>query len=81
TSSLQDQQQVRRLEALMRLGMRNEAICELEEVDLADGKPEKLLVKALVMYSAGRWLDAVKAYDALPRSFRNTLPVGFERIL
>ena len=79
--SLPDQQKILRIEALMRLGMKNSAICELEELDVADGKPEKILVKALVMHASGRWLDAVKAYDSIPRSFRNSLPVGFERIL
>jgi soluble lytic murein transglycosylase len=79
--SLQDQQKVRRIEALMRIGLKNAAICELEELDVADGKAEKVLVKALVMHAAGHWLDAIKTYDAIPRSFRNSLPVGFERIL
>lgn len=72
---------VRRVEAMMRLGMKSEATCELEELDTSDGKPEKLLVRALMLHAAGEWLEAIKAYDALPRSFRNTLPAGFERIL
>ena len=76
-----DQQKIKRIESLMRIGMHHDAICEMEEVDIADGKPEKLIVKALVTYVSGRWLDAVKIYDALPRSFRNSLPAGFERIL
>lgn len=76
-----DRQKIRRVEALMRLGLSSEAVCEFEEVDLADGKPEKLLVKALMMHAAGHWLDAIKAYDALPRTFRSTLAQGFERIL
>ena len=79
--SLPDQQKVRRIEALMRIGLKAAAICELEELDVTDGKPEKVLVKALVMHAAGHWLDAIKTYDAIPRSFRNSLPVGFERIL
>jgi soluble lytic murein transglycosylase len=76
-----DRARVRRVEALMRIGLQNEAACELEELDIADAKPEKLLVKALMMHAAGHWLDAIKAYDALPRSYRNTLATGFERIL
>ncbi|MBM4252227.1 MAG: tetratricopeptide repeat protein [Deltaproteobacteria bacterium] len=76
-----DQQKIRRIEALMRIGLHHDAVCEMEEVDIADGKPEKLIVKALVTYAAGKWLDAVKIYDALPRSFRSSLPAGFERIL
>ena len=79
--SSEDQQKVRRVDALMRIGMHQDAICEMEEVDIADGKPEKLVIKALVMHASGRWLDAVKIYDVLPRSYRGSLPSGFERIL
>jgi soluble lytic murein transglycosylase len=76
-----DQQKIRRIEALMRIGLHHDAVCEMEEVDIADGKPEKLVVKALVTYASGKWLEAVKIYDALPRSFRSSLPAGFERVL
>ncbi len=79
--SPEDRVKVKRVEALMRLGLGSEAICELEEVDVSDGQPEKVLVKALMMHAAGHWLDAIKAYDSLPRTFRNSLAIGFERIL
>jgi hypothetical protein len=72
---------VKRVEALMQLGLKGEAICELEELDVDQAAPEKLLVKALFLHAAGHWLDAIKAYDALPRSFRGTLPLGTERIV
>lgn len=74
-------ERVRRVETLMRLGLKDQAICELEELDTDGGQPEKMLVRAMMLHAAGSWLDAIKAYDALPRSFRNTLPAGFERIL
>jgi tetratricopeptide (TPR) repeat protein len=77
----QDRARVRRVEALMRLGMHSDAVCELEEIDTADGRPEKLLLRSIMLYASGRWLEAIKAYDALPRGFRNGLPVGFERML
>jgi hypothetical protein len=76
-----DRQRVRRVEMLMRLGLRNEAACELDEVGTDDGNPEKLLVKALMLHASGHWLDAIKAYDTLPRSFRFGLPIGFERLV
>lgn len=74
-------ERVKRVEMLMRLGLRDQAVCELEELDTDGGQPEKMLVRALMLHAAGDWLDAIKVYDALPRSFRNTLPAGFERIL
>lgn len=77
----EDRVKIKRVESLIRLGLGGEAICELEEVDIADGKPEKVLVKSLFMHAAGHWLDAIKAYDSLPRTFRTSLAIGFERIL
>jgi len=76
-----DQIKVKRAEHLMKLGLADESICELEELDTDDGKPEKVLVKSLMLHAAGRWLDAVRAFDSLPRTYRNSMPVGFERIL
>ena len=77
----EERNQLETVQALLRVGLKVEAACELEEVDLADGKPEKLLIKSLVLHAGGQLLEAVKAYDNIPRSLRNTLPSGFERIL
>jgi soluble lytic murein transglycosylase-like protein/TolA-binding protein len=81
TLSPQGRLQMNRVQALLKIGFKAEAACELEEIDLADGRPEKLLLKSLVLYASSQFLEAVKAYDNLPRSFRNSLPSGFERIL
>ena len=81
TLSPEDRTQMARIHALLKVGLKSEAACELEEVDLADGRPEKQLLRALVLHASGQFLEAVKAYDNLPRSFRNALPSGFERIL
>jgi hypothetical protein len=77
----EDRHVVDRAELLLRLGLRQDALCEISELDTQDGNSDKLATKSLLMFSAGEWLQAVKLYDALPRSFRNRLPVGFERIL
>ncbi len=76
-----DRQRVKRVEALMHLGLHEEAVCELEELDTADNKPEKMLLKAVMLFASGHWLDAIKIYDGLPRGFRGSLPAGFERLL
>lgn len=76
-----DRQRVRRVEMLMRLGLRNESACELDELGTDDGNPEKMLVKALMLHASGQWLEAIKVYDSIPRSFRFGLPVGFERLV
>ncbi len=70
-----------RVVTLLQVGMRSEAICEAAELDLGDRAPDKVLAKALALHVAGEWLDAIKLFDGLPRSFRSALPVGFERIL
>lgn len=76
-----DRQRVRRIEMLMHLGLTEVAGCELDELATDDNKPEKVLIKAMMLHASGRWLDAIKAYDSLPRSFRMSLPSGFERII
>ncbi len=77
----EDQATLKRAETLMSLGLTSEAVCELEEIDADGNSPERTLVRALMLHAAGSWLDAVKAFDSLPRSFRNMLPLGAERIL
>lgn len=81
TPSPEDRIQIARIHALLRVGLKSEAACELEEVELLDGRPEKQLLRARVLHASGQFLVAVKAYDNLLRSFRNALPSGFERIL
>jgi soluble lytic murein transglycosylase-like protein len=76
----EERQVVERAELLLRLGLREDAMCEISELTTND-LPEKVVVRSLLLFAAGDWLQAVKAYDSLPRSFRNRLPVGFERIL
>jgi len=70
-----------RADLLVALGLKQDALCELGEIDIKDDKPAKVAMKSLLQFAAGDWLQAVKSYDALPRSLRNNLPVGFERIL
>jgi tetratricopeptide (TPR) repeat protein len=76
-----DQERLKRVSLMLRLGLKGDALCELDEIDTEAGKPERLLTRSLVLHAAGHWLDAIKAFDGLPRTFRNTLAVGFERIL
>lgn len=76
-----DRQRVRRVEMLMRLGLRAEAACELDELGTDSTQPERQLVKALMLHASGQWLEAIKIYDALPRTFRYSLPIGFERLV
>ncbi len=68
--------------ALLRLGMYDVARCEAEELNISEKAPaDVMLVRSLLLHASGAWLDAIKIYDALPRSVRASLPVGFERIL
>jgi soluble lytic murein transglycosylase-like protein len=71
---------VRRSIEWLALGQKELARCELEELDPSTGAKE-LLAKALLLHASGSWLEAIKVYDGLPRSLRNALPAGFERIL
>lgn len=67
--------------ALLRVGRKSEASCEISEIDISDKTPDKALAKALLLHAAGDWLDSIRIYDALPRSYRAALPSGFERLL
>lgn len=79
--SVEERPTLARIQTLLRLGMKNEAMCELAELDASGPNQDRQLAKAMLQYSSGQWLDAIKTYDALPRSYRHALPVGFERLL
>jgi tetratricopeptide (TPR) repeat protein len=79
--SPEDQVRLKRVTLMLRLGLRSDAMCELDEIDTDGGGPARMLTRSLILHVAGHWLDAIKVYDALPRTYRNTLAVGFERLL
>ena len=78
--SPEDQVRLKRVSLMLRLGLRSDAMCELDEIDTEGGGPARM-TRSLILHVAGHWLDAIKVYDALPRTYRNTLAVGFERLL
>ena len=76
-----DKAVIRRVESLLRLGLKDEASCELSELQIPGLEKEKILAKSMMQYASGDWLVAIKNYGNLPRSFRHGLPAGFERLL
>jgi soluble lytic murein transglycosylase-like protein len=76
---VEEQPTVYRAAALLKLGLRDEALCEVNELTV--DSDERLLAKTLFQFASGEWLASIKSYDALPRSFRNSLAPGFERLL
>jgi hypothetical protein len=66
---------------LLRIGFKKSASCELSQ--LADNSDHYYddLVKAMYHYKLGEWLQTVRLYASIPRSFRQTLAQGMERIL
>jgi tetratricopeptide (TPR) repeat protein len=71
-----------RTKALLKSGQKELARCESEEL-FTDEKQnwDSQLMRALLLHASGSWLEAIKIYDSIPRSVRNSLPSGFERIL
>ncbi|MCX6125479.1 MAG: transglycosylase SLT domain-containing protein, partial [Proteobacteria bacterium] len=69
--------------ALLRLGLTDLARCETEELngEASKDSTDVQLVRSLMLHASGSWLEAIKTFDAIPRSVRGSLPVGFERIL
>ena len=41
----------------------------------------RLFFKSLVLHASGDWLESIKSYSALPRTYRHSLPAGAERLL
>ena len=75
----------KRTMSLLKLGMLDHAKCEVAEFGISsvpgDAGKSAQIVKALLLHAAGQWLDAIKLVDAMPRSVRRDLPVGFEKVL
>jgi hypothetical protein len=78
--SEEDKLRLRRIEALLQLGLTEKADCEIAELTTGEN-PERLAAKALLLHASDNWLEAIQIYSDLPRSFRNTLPPGMEMIL
>ena len=76
----EDRVTMARVGALYRLGQASDAICELREVRQNPSDMEQTAARALALYAGKEWLDAIKVMDALPRAYRNSLPLGFERM-
>lgn len=71
-----------RAQIFLRLGLPEVARCEADEVGIPSSEDhDALLVRTLLLHASGAWLDAIKIYDSIPRSIRNALPVGFEKVL
>ena len=75
-----DQSSMARVSALFRLGMPADATCELREVSQDASDREQVAARSLALYAGKEWLDAIRLMDSLPRAYRNSLPLGFERI-
>ncbi|NDE14391.1 hypothetical protein EBZ80_05610 [bacterium] len=76
----EDRQAMNRVDTLLRIGMASDAMCELREVSQDNSDMEQTAARALALYAGKEWLDAIKLMDAIPRAYRNSLPIGFERI-
>ncbi len=48
---------------------------------LGEEMPEQKAAKSLLLYALGDWLPAIQLFGDVPRSLRNTLPRGMERIV
>jgi tetratricopeptide (TPR) repeat protein len=71
----------KRIEALLKIGLKDDASCEIAEFKTEPEQREKVLMKALFQNASGDWLSSIKNFDGLARSFRHGLPIGFEKLL
>lgn len=70
-----------RLKTLQAFGLRKEARCVLSELTARSDSHQQQYYLALAYYANHDWLDSIRAYASLPRSYRDSLPAGSERIL
>ncbi|MFK7823040.1 MAG: transglycosylase SLT domain-containing protein [Oligoflexales bacterium] len=75
------QTKIKRAETLLKLGLNEQAACEIGEIQDDEGSLQLQTMRALLLYAAGKWLDSIKLYSNLPRDYRQTLPYGIEKIL
>lgn len=67
---------------LLKTGLKSDATCEIMELMTEkDRDNDRVLMKSLLLFAAGDWLESIKAYASLPRSYRGALPSGFEKLL
>jgi tetratricopeptide (TPR) repeat protein len=82
TMNIKSQAAAERSLKFLQLGLPDQARCEAEEVvGSSPDDYDALLVRTLLLHASGAWLEAIKIYDSIPRSVRNALPIGFERVL
>ena len=72
---------ITRVRHLVSLGFNDAAVCEIEELDEGPEDYRAKLLKSMLFYTTGDWLDAIRIFGALPRTFRHSLTDGTERIL
>ncbi|MGE0174852.1 MAG: transglycosylase SLT domain-containing protein [Oligoflexales bacterium] len=76
-----DRATLERILALLKFRLIDEAKCELSELVDDPQNHDRTLLKSLLTYAAGNWLQAIKDFGELPRSYRHSLPFGMERLL
>ncbi|NRA46782.1 MAG: lytic transglycosylase domain-containing protein [Oligoflexales bacterium] len=75
------QLRIKRIETLLKLGLQDQAACEVGELQSQKSSLELQTMRSLLLHASGKWLDAIKIYRDIPRSYRKKLPYGIEKIL
>jgi tetratricopeptide (TPR) repeat protein len=70
-----------RILGLLKFRMVDEAKCELAEIKDDAQNYDRTLLKSMLTYASGNWLQAIRDFGELPRSYRHALPFGMERML
>ena len=76
-----ERQTVLRSMALLRLGLQQEAKCEIVELGSDEGRPHLWMLQSLVLHAGGDWLKSIVKYGKINRTFRQGLPSLTERLL
>lgn len=76
-----DQLYLRRALEFLRLGLREEARCEIKSIQIDEKNDDQQVARILLDYASGKWIDAIRNLNNLNRSARGNLPRGFEQLL
>ena len=74
-----EQIQIARSLYLLQLGLNEHAVCEILKHPAKNNG--QMFAKSILLHAAGDWVNSVKLFTRISRSYRENLPIGSERIL
>ncbi len=81
TFSDANQKTLKYVHKLIQLGLHQSASCELNHMDIQNFDDTQKMYLSAMLYLSGDWLRMVINYNSIPRSVRQSFPVGVETMM